>query len=164
MTRKREPACKPGSVSAARTRPTTVIPLRCASPHTCSNLPGDLTRAALSHPCGRTIPLFGLAPSGVYPATGVDRRGALLPHHFTLTAPLARGLAVYFLWHFPWTHVPQALPGTLPCGARTFLRRCRQRLSGRLSGGSVVTGRRSFKGFRHRRVPGQAGHGRSACG
>ena len=29
--------------------------------------------------------LFGLAPDGVYPATGVDRRGALLPHHFTLT-------------------------------------------------------------------------------
>ncbi len=30
--------------------------------------------------------LFGLAPDGVYPATDVARRGALLPHHFTLTA------------------------------------------------------------------------------
>jgi hypothetical protein len=30
--------------------------------------------------------------------------------------------AVYFLWHFPWTHIPQALPGIPPCGARTFLR------------------------------------------
>ena len=30
--------------------------------------------------------LFGLAPDGVYPATDVVRRGALLPHHFTLTA------------------------------------------------------------------------------
>jgi len=29
--------------------------------------------------------------------------------------------AVYFLRHFPWTFAPQALPGTLPCGARTFL-------------------------------------------
>ena len=33
------------------------------------------------------VPLFGLAPGGVYPATGVDRRGALLPHLFTLTTP-----------------------------------------------------------------------------
>ena len=29
--------------------------------------------------------------------------------------------AVYFLWHFPSVHTAQALPGTLPCGARTFL-------------------------------------------
>ena len=29
--------------------------------------------------------------------------------------------AVYFLWHFPWARAPQALPGTLPAGARTFL-------------------------------------------
>jgi len=54
-----------------------------------------------------------------------QQRGALLPHHFTLTPHLqskdSRWGAVYFLWHFPWTHVPQALPGTLPCGARTFL-------------------------------------------
>src|SRR5690606_12147973 len=26
------------------------------------------------------------------------------------------------LLHFPWAHAPQVLPGTLPCGARTFLR------------------------------------------
>ena len=48
-------------------------------------------------------------------------RGALLPHHFTLTSSLARTSAVYFLWHFPWARAPQALPGTLPYGARTFL-------------------------------------------
>ena len=30
--------------------------------------------------------------------------------------------AVYFLWHFPWTRVLQALPGALSEGARTFLR------------------------------------------
>ena len=35
--------------------------------------------------------------------------------------PFPKKRAVYFLWHFPWTHIPQALPGTLPCGARTFL-------------------------------------------
>jgi hypothetical protein len=51
------------------------------------------------------------------------RRGALLPHHFTLTQPLTRnGRAVYFLWHFPWAYALQALPGTLPFGVRTFLR------------------------------------------
>src|SRR5690606_122430 len=62
------------------------------------------------------------------------QRGALLPHHFTLTC--ARGpSAVYFLWHFPSARAAQALPGTLVRGARTFL--CAQlaraqRLSGRL--------------------------------
>ncbi|SFN16692.1 hypothetical protein SAMN05216289_10618 [Dokdonella immobilis] len=64
-------------------------------------------------------------PCGVGPA-----RGALLPHRFTLTTH-DRGdpenrmrrhrSAVCFLLHFPSTHVAQALPGTLPCGARTFL-------------------------------------------
>jgi hypothetical protein len=31
-------------------------------------------------------------------------------------------MAVYFLWHWLWAHAPQVLPGTLPFGARTFLR------------------------------------------
>jgi len=29
-------------------------------------------------------------------------RGALLPHHFTLTCTSGEAQAVYFLWHFPW--------------------------------------------------------------
>ncbi len=66
------------------------------------------------------VPLFGLAPGGVYPATSVAT-GAVRSyrHHFTLTG--LESQAVYFLRHFPWTRVPQALPGTLPAGARTFL-------------------------------------------
>ena len=38
-------------------------------------------------PCGpHVVPLFGLAPSGVYHAVEYYyRRGALLPHHFNLT-------------------------------------------------------------------------------
>jgi len=40
------------------------------------------------------------------------------PVKSTLT-PFSR--AVSFLWHFPSTHVAQALPGALPYGARTFL-------------------------------------------
>jgi len=39
------------------------------------------------------VPLFGLAPSGVYLATdSYLLRGALLPHHFTLTSPKTGGL------------------------------------------------------------------------
>jgi len=56
-------------------------------------------------------------PRGVDPA-----RGALLPHRFTLTTHVLRHRsAVCFLLHFPSAHAAQALPGTLPCGARTFL-------------------------------------------
>jgi len=52
-------------------------------------------------------------------------RGALLPHHFTLarTLPSGDGRAAggIFLLHFPSARAAQALPGTVPCGARTFL-------------------------------------------
>src|SRR5690348_5581312 len=40
--------------------------------------------------------------------------------------------AVCSLLHFPSARAAQALPGTLPCGARTFLDACATRLSGRL--------------------------------
>ncbi len=72
--------------------------------------------------CGpHHAPLFGLAPDGVYPATNCyQSRGALLPHHFTLTCA-RRPSAVYFLRHFPSARAAQVLPGVLPCGARTFL-------------------------------------------
>src|SRR5688572_14466706 len=57
------------------------------------------------------------------------RRGALLPHLFTLTPPpLARpcgpasfGGAVFFLCHYPSDCSARALPGALPSGVRTFL-------------------------------------------
>ena len=49
--------------------------------------------------------------------------GALLPHPFTLAcAASRRPSAVCSLWHFPSPLGARALPGTLPCGARTFLR------------------------------------------
>ena len=44
--------------------PRTVIPVGCTSPYTSSNLPGS----SAGHANGS---LFGLAPSGVYPATPV---------------------------------------------------------------------------------------------
>src|SRR6266852_5530319 len=46
------------------------------------------------------------------------RRGALLPHHFTLASHAVpcgtAGLAVCFLWHFPWGRPRRVLPGTVP--------------------------------------------------
>ena len=95
----------------------TIIHLRYASPRTSSDLPGSLCGPhVLPHPrTGPLAPLFGLAPGGVCRAVECcHRRGALLPHHFTLTAPFAGGLAVCFLLHFPWARAPQALPGALP--------------------------------------------------
>jgi len=65
--------------------------------------------------------LFGLAPGGVYPATHVATRAVRSYRTISPLPPAYAGSAVYFLWHFPWTRVPQALPGTLSCGARTFL-------------------------------------------
>src|SRR5690606_32092371 len=51
-------------------------------------------------------------------------RGALLPHRFTLaTHPRRDRSAVCSLLHFPSARAAQALPGTLPCAARTFLHR-----------------------------------------
>ena len=105
---------KGGSQSISRVLSRTAIHLRRTSPCACSDLPGSSA--------GHTnAPLFGLAPSGVYRAAACYHpRGALLPHLFTL-ACARRPSAVCFLWHFPWAHAPQALPGTPPCGARTFL-------------------------------------------
>jgi hypothetical protein len=63
----------------------TIIHLGCASPHTSSDLPGS-TRGPRVRRRTPLAPLFGLAPSGVCRATECcHRRGALLPHPFTLT-------------------------------------------------------------------------------
>ena len=65
---------------------------------------------------------------------GLPSRSVLPRARCALTAPFHPYLrfapkAVYFLLHFPWAHAPQELPGTLPCGARTFLpRTSRERL------------------------------------
>jgi hypothetical protein len=73
-------------------------------------------------------PLFGLAPGGVYRATTVASRAVRpyrtfspLPVPGEADRPLPRPSAVYFLLHFPSPRDARALPGTLPCGARTFL-------------------------------------------
>jgi len=96
----------------------TVIPLGDASPRRSSNLPGP--------DAGNVIrSLFGLAPGGVC------RAGLLPGSRCALTAPFhpcliprseeTRSIGGIFLLHFPSARAAQALPGTVPCGARTFL-------------------------------------------
>jgi len=83
-----------------------------------SNLPWD------SDGQPSNVPLFGLAPGGVYQASGVTT-GAVSSYLAFSPLPNQTGLpskrAVYFLWHFPSRHRDSALRSTLPYGARTFL-------------------------------------------
>ncbi len=113
-------AFPPGRTEKRRSRPIsrvlswTVILLGAASPRRSSNLPGS----GAGHAIGS---LFGLAPGGVC------RAGPLPDSRCALTAPfhpcrlLGRNVGGIFLLHFPSARAAQALPGTLPCGARTFL-------------------------------------------
>ena len=108
-----EPADKPGSVGDDHSSGTPVA--------------GRLMRPTRRHlraaGCQRHVFLFGLAPEGVYPATFVAE-GAVRSYRTLSPLPAAgepAPSAVCFLLHFPSTRVAQALPGLLPCGARTFL-------------------------------------------
>lgn len=99
-----------------------IIPLRYPLPDTCSNLPGITAGRRMDS-------LFGLAPGGVYPAKPVT---GLAVRSYRTISPLPATQAVSFLWHFPSAHAARVLPGTLPCGARTFLCTEAQRLPGEL--------------------------------
>jgi hypothetical protein len=109
LIRRVEPACKPGSVKDSYSskacvttdlqRPTRI---QCEPHH---GIP--------IWPCsGWGLPSHELLP--------VARCALTAPFH-PYPSPFSRKRAVYFLLHFPWVHTPQALPGTLLCGARTFL-------------------------------------------
>ena len=117
---------KPSSVSAAVTGVRrTIIHLGRVSPRASSDVPGS------SGGPPSNASLFRLAPDGVCRATGVT--AGPVSSYLTLS-PLPRsrgGAVVYSLWHFPRGHPHQALPGILPCGARTFLpRRASRRTAG----------------------------------
>ena len=109
----------------------TIIHLGSASPQTSSDLPGNL-----HGPCVQLslrVPLFGLAPSGVYRAVECcHRRGALLPHHFTLTGTLARCLGGLFSVALSVNSRSPGVTWRSALGARTFLYThfCAQRLPG----------------------------------
>ncbi len=69
--------------AVSRVLSRVIIHLGNTSPRCSSNLPGNSADHAI-------VPLFGLAPGGVYHATECcHRRGALLPHPFTLTGKLS---------------------------------------------------------------------------
>src|ERR1700684_673259 len=75
--------------------------------------------------CGRrhrSLPYLVLLQVGFAVPPGVAA-GAVRSYRTIspLPSPLAPRLGGSFLLHLPWTRVPQALPGTVPCGARTFL-------------------------------------------
>lgn len=114
-------ACKPGSVPAQAGddhSSRTPVSGRLARP----------TRAAVRKQTSRRYagvpPLFGLAPGGVCRAIVVT--GDAVRSYRTISPLPPRpgldlGLAVSFLWHFPWGYPRWVLPTTLPCGVRTFL-------------------------------------------
>jgi len=106
------------------------IPLASMLPSRSSDLPGNSGGPPSS------VPLFGLAPGGVYQAPAVTGgTGELLPHRFTLTPTHMQhmGGAVFFLWHFPSCQQDWALPSTPSYGARTFLPPAKRQGSGHLS-------------------------------
>jgi hypothetical protein len=134
-----------GSRPVSRVLSRAIIPLRTTSPQPFSSLPGS-TRDSRCFQVLRpeATSLFGLAPDGVFHAVRCcHRRGALLPHRFTLTGTrtgflrpghlgglLSVALSVGsrppgVTWHlvhrspdFPPRNVlanaPQRLPGRLP--------------------------------------------------
>ena len=76
---------KSGSRPISRVLSWATIHLGCASPLISSDLPGS-SRGPQVQTRGSRTSLFGLAPGGVYLAVACcHRRGALLPHPFTLT-------------------------------------------------------------------------------
>lgn len=109
------PPCKPVSVPVLRR--VAAIHLERPLPNASSDLPGARARRATALP-----PIWSCSAWGLPCRPGCPRRGALLPHHFTLTSAAE---AVSFLWHLPSTPpregVSRPLAGTPPCGDRTFL-------------------------------------------
>jgi hypothetical protein len=70
------------------------------------------------------VPVWPCSGWGLPCHSRYRERGALLPHRFTLACARDRGpepSAVCSLLHFPSPRDARGLPGTLPCGARTFL-------------------------------------------
>ena len=109
---------KPGSVSDDHSSATNVT-VRLKRPTRIHR--GSRYRIPIWSCSGRGLPSPRLLPTA--------RCALTAPFH-----PYLASQAVSFLLHFPWAHTPQALPGTLTSGARTFLhRQRRQRSSNRLS-------------------------------
>jgi len=121
---------KPNSVP--RLRPldadygaATTIPLARPSLAGSSDLPGGSDGPSVARRDRRArLPIWSCSVRGFACHRCYQRRGALLPHLFTLTHRRPRSgprRAVCFLCHFPSGCPDRALPGALSCGVRTFL-------------------------------------------
>ena len=91
----------------------TTIPLAPPSLTESSDRPGGFGRAVLER-----LPIWSCSVRGFACHRCCHRRGALLPHLFTLTRLPGRYL---FCATDPSGCPARALPGALPCGVRTFL-------------------------------------------
>jgi hypothetical protein len=137
-------------------RRVTAIPLERRLPGASSNLPGrpdpDIdpgTQPPLPRRWFRAVPIRFCSRWGLPCRLRCRKRGALLPHRFTLTASTlprrAGAAAVCFLWHFPWGRPRRTLSGTacpwspdfpprtLPTPARAGRKEGPGRPSGRLT-------------------------------
>ena len=133
--------CKPGSVHRSAVSPRgraggwAAIPLGPGLPPASSNQPGRLGQ---NHPASKGAPsLFGLTPGGVYRAAcRCRRRGALLPHPFTVTRPkpkVLRQTRPALCCTVPGVAPAGRYPAPYLRGARTFLDACAPRPPGRLT-------------------------------
>ncbi len=114
----RGPAPQVASQPVSRILSRAIISLGRPSPSASSDQPGTSA--------GRVIrSLFGLAAGGVCRAGRLPGRWCALaaPFHPCPRRAFARPGRFAFLWHYPWGRPRRALPGTLPCAVRTFLRR-----------------------------------------
>ena len=108
MARKKESADKPGSVEGNHSSRTAVANGLKRPTREPARLRSDTAKG------GPVLPYLVLLQVGFTLPRSVTTRAV---RSYRTISPLPGPLpapAVYFLWHFPWTHVPQALPGTLP--------------------------------------------------
>ena len=124
----RQPACKPGSGWHADTPAyVTAIPLGRRLPGASSNLPGrpDLDTTPKPRACARrlrAVPIRSCSRWGLPCRRRCRRRGALLPHRFTLTAAQRNAPRRSVLCGtFPGLAPAGRYPAPLVHGARTFL-------------------------------------------
>ena len=112
---KRQMACKPGSVPALRR--WMVIHLGRPLPDASRDLPGRRrgNAAGLGRSRSRAAPIRSCSRWGLPCHRRYRRRGALLPHPFTLTRGRTKPgpEAVCFLWHCPWGRPRRPLAGTV---------------------------------------------------
>ena len=114
MDKKRQAACKPGSVHPQKLGIGRPFLYRPPYGWALAANPGDGAGCPCGHPEGhRRSPLFGLAPGGVCHASPVA--GAAVRSYRTLS-PLPPGRSatvVCSLWHFPWGRPRRQLTGTV---------------------------------------------------